>query len=91
MSHHLTNHAWEIELRGLQKLVLLALSHLAVQSTGECTPSVRRLAFMCGVSDSCVRDQLAHLVGAGYIEPLLDFDGKVSAYRVDVLPRGEQA
>jgi DNA-binding MarR family transcriptional regulator len=86
MSHHLTNHAWEIELRGLQKLVLLALSHLAVQSSGTCHPTVRRLAFMCGVSDSCVRDQLDRLDEEGYVERLADPDGKTVGYRVLVLP-----
>jgi len=85
MSHHLTNHAWEIELRGMQKLVLLALSHLATQSTGECTVTVRRLSFMCGMSDSAVRDQLQHLVNAGLVEPILE--DKVTGYRVQVLPK----
>lgn len=68
MSHHLTNLAWDIELRGVPKLVLLALSHLAVQSTGECAPTIRRLAYMCGMSDSGVREQLKRLAGARYIE-----------------------
>jgi hypothetical protein len=86
MSHHLTNHAWEIELRGLRKLVLLALSHLAVQSTGYCNPSIRRLAFMCGVSDSCVRDQIAALEAEFYIQYVTEESGQRVGYRVLVLP-----
>ena len=82
MSHHLTNLTWRIELRGMQKLVLLALSHLAVQSTGEANSTVQRLAFMCGISDSGVREQLKHLADAGYVETVT-VDGK-AIYRVCV-------
>ena len=64
MSHHLTNQAWEVELRSNQKVVFLALAHLSQLSTQESTPTVRRLAFMCGLSDSGVRDQLEQLVTA---------------------------
>jgi DNA-binding MarR family transcriptional regulator len=90
MSHHLTNHTWEIELRGLQKLVLLALSHLAVQSTGGCDPTIRRLVFMCGISDSCVRDQLRSLEELGYVQSVRsEVDGKTVGYRVLVDPKGD--
>lgn len=68
MSHHLSNLTWEIELSGYPKLVMPALSHLAVQSTGECSPTVQRLAYMCGMSDSGVRAQLTALVNAGLVE-----------------------
>ncbi|MFM0243815.1 helix-turn-helix domain-containing protein [Paraburkholderia sediminicola] len=89
MSHHLTNLTWRIELRGMQKLVLLALSHLAVQSTGDANSTVQRLAFMCGISDSGVREQLKHLTKAGYVEDVL-VDGK-SIYRVCVAASGATA
>jgi hypothetical protein len=36
MSHHLSNRAWDVELKCNQKIVLLALAHLGVQSTGQC-------------------------------------------------------
>lgn len=85
MSHHLTNLTWGIELRGMQKLVLLALAHLSVQSTCECTPTVRRLAFMCGVSTSCVRSQLDALKAKGFVDEL-QADG-TTLYRVNVAPR----
>lgn len=87
MSHHLTNHAWEIELRAMQKIVLLALSHLAPVSTRECTPTARRLAFQCGMSESAVREQLDQLEAAGYVERLYG-DGP-TVYRVNVLPQGD--
>lgn len=89
MSHHLTNLAWRIELRGMQKLVLLALSHLAVQSTGDANSTVQRLAFMCGISDSGVREQLKHLTEAGYVETVT-VDGRPS-YRVLVANTGVAA
>jgi len=82
VSHHLTNLAWEIELRGMQKLVLLCLSHLSVQSTRECRVTVARLAFMCGLSSSGARQQLAELVAAGLVVELRD--GRAVHYRVNV-------
>jgi DNA-binding IclR family transcriptional regulator len=82
MSHHLTNLTWRIELRGMQKLVLLALSHLAVQSTGDADSNVKQIVAMCGISSSCVREQLKQLAKAGYVEDVI-IDGKWS-YRVRV-------
>lgn len=75
MSHHLTNQAWEIELRSNQKVVFLALAHLSQLGTQESAPTVRRLAFMCGLSDSGVRDQLTHLEQAGLVERVTTADG----------------
>ena len=89
MSHHLTNLTWDIELRGMPKLVLLALSHLALQSTGECEPTVRRLAFMCGMSDSGVRAQLVELVRLGHVEEKT-IEGR-RVYRVHVARQPEGA
>ncbi|RDU99203.1 helix-turn-helix domain-containing protein [Trinickia dinghuensis] len=80
MSHHLTNQAWEIELRSNQKLVFLALAHLSQQSTKESAPTVRRLAFMCGLSDSGVRDQLEQLVAAARVERVTTPEGP--GYRI---------
>ncbi|MBU9391841.1 helix-turn-helix domain-containing protein [Burkholderia multivorans] len=82
MSFHLTNQAWDVELRSNQKIVLLALAHLAVQSTRVCAPTVRKLAFMCGLSDSGVRDQLKQLTDAGFVESTV-IDGEPH-YRVTV-------
>ncbi|TAM50203.1 MAG: hypothetical protein EPN57_20490 [Paraburkholderia sp.] len=75
MSHHLTNQAWEVELRSNQKIVFLALAHLSQLSTQESTPTVRRLAFMCGLSDSGVRDQLQQLIEARLVERIATADG----------------
>lgn len=80
MSHHLTNQAWEVELRSNQKVVFLALAHLSQLSTQESTPTVRRLAFMCGLSDSGVRDQLEQLVAAGRVQRVATPDGP--GYRI---------
>lgn len=84
MSFHLSNQAWDVELRSNQKIVLLALAHLAKQSTGECAPTVRKLAFMCGLSDSGVRDQLKLLEAADRVESLI-VDGE-PRYRITVGP-----
>jgi predicted transcriptional regulator len=89
MSHHLTNLTWRIELRGMQKLVLLALSHLAVQSTGDAVSTVQQIAFMCGVSSSCVRESLKYLARVGYVETAT-VDGK-PIYRVCVAAPGATA
>lgn len=80
MSFHLSNLAWEIELRGPQKLVLLCLAHLSVQSTRECCVTIARLTVLCGMSDSGVRQQLTALIALGLVEELRD--GRVVHYRV---------
>lgn len=85
MSHHLTNQTWDIELRGPRKIVLLCLAHLAVMSTRECSATVRKIAFMCGMSDSGVRDQLVALAAAGLVDEIRG-DGE-TFYRVNVAPR----
>lgn len=82
MSFHLSNLAWDIELRGPQKLVLLCLAHLSVQSTRECSPTIARIAVMCGISDSSVRDQIRALGALGLIEELRN--GRIVHYRVNV-------
>ncbi|CAB3783160.1 hypothetical protein LMG28688_01591 [Paraburkholderia caffeinitolerans] len=82
MSFHLSNLAWEIELRGPQKLVFLCLSHLSLQSTRECSVTIARLMVLCGMSSSGVRQQLATLVSLGLVEELRD--GRVVHYRVNL-------
>jgi hypothetical protein len=82
MSHHLINQAWEIELRGSTKIVLLALCHLSAVSTCECTATISRLAYICGMSDSGVRQQLATLIELGRVDELRD--GRAVHYRVMV-------
>jgi DNA-binding transcriptional ArsR family regulator len=85
MSYHLSNLAWEIELRGMEKLVLLSLAHLSVQTTRECSVTVSRLAFMCGLSSSGVRQQLAALIARGLVDELRD--GRTTHYRINVAPQ----
>ncbi|TCK44009.1 helix-turn-helix protein [Paraburkholderia sp. BL8N3] len=82
MSHHLVNLAWETDLPHSQKVVLLALSHLAVQSTGMCSPSVRLLSHMCGLSHSGARSNLKLLAAKGLVD-LIPLDGE-NGYRVKV-------
>lgn len=75
MSFHLTNRAWDIELKGNQKIVLLALAHMGVQSTG-----------MCGLSDSCVRAQLKTLAAKRHISLVpSELEGGAHMYRLDRL------
>lgn len=68
MSFHLVNLAWERDLPHSQKILFLALSQLAVQSTGSCSPSVRLLSHMCGLSSSAIRSNLKLLANAGVVE-----------------------
>ncbi|QGZ56724.1 helix-turn-helix domain-containing protein [Paraburkholderia acidiphila] len=88
MSFHLSNLAWDIELRGPQKLVLLCLSHLSVQSTRECSVTIARLCVLCGMSSSGVRQQITSLVALGLVEELRD--GRQTFYRVNVDVRDER-
>lgn len=80
MSHHLVNLAWERDLPHSQKIVLLALSQLAVQSTGSCSPSVRLLSHMCGLSSSAARANLKLLAQAGIVD-IMSLDAG-NGYRV---------
>jgi DNA-binding FadR family transcriptional regulator len=80
MSHHLVNLAWQKDLRAAQKIVLMALADAAVQSTGECYPSVRVLSAKCGLSASAVRTQIKALQAADLVE-VLERDG-TNLYRV---------
>jgi DNA-binding FadR family transcriptional regulator len=80
MSIHLVNLAWQKDLRAAQKIVLMALADAAVQSTGECFPSVRVLSAKCGLSASAVRTQIKALEAAGLVE-IVARDG-TNLYRV---------
>ncbi|MFP4895608.1 helix-turn-helix domain-containing protein [Paraburkholderia sp. EG304] len=80
MSFHLVNLAWRKDLTHSPKIVLLALADFAVQSTGECFPSVRVLSAKCGLSASAVRAQIKALNKAGLVDIEKQADGIV--YRV---------
>lgn len=82
MSHHLVNLAWKEDLPHTRKIVLLALAHHAVQSTGECFPSVRVLAAECGLSQSAVRSHIAKLENVGLVERPPTLPGGATIYRV---------
>ncbi|VVE82650.1 helix-turn-helix domain-containing protein [Pandoraea sputorum] len=83
MSAHRVNQAWGVELRHTEKIVLLALSHHAVLSTGESSPKVSRLARDCGMSESAVRESIKALEAAGHVESTPVRRG-VTNYRVKV-------
>jgi len=83
MSSHRVNQAWGVELRHTEKIVLLALSHHAVMSTGESSPKVSRLARDCGMSESAVRESIKALETAGHIATAPIRRG-VTVYRVKV-------
>jgi len=83
MSSHRVNQAWSIELRHTEKIVLLALSHHAVMSTGESTPKISRLARDCGMSESAVRDSIKSLEAAGHIV-VMPIRRGVTQFRVKV-------
>ena len=87
MSSHRVNQAWSVDLRHTEKIVLLALSHHAVMSTGESSPKISRLARDCGMSESAVRDSIKALEAAGYIATVPIRRG-VTQFRVNV--GGEQ-
>ncbi|OJA66563.1 hypothetical protein BGV71_14255 [Burkholderia ubonensis] len=80
MSIHLLNVAWQKDLPYAPKIVLLALADFAVQSTGECWPSVRVLSAKCGLSASSIRAQIKTLQSAGLVD-VEERDG-TSLYRV---------
>ncbi|BDD90888.1 hypothetical protein PanNE5_03280 [Pandoraea sp. NE5] len=87
MSSHRVNQAWSVDLRHTEKIVLLALSHHAVMSTGESSPKISRLARDCGMSESAVRDSIKALEAAGHIATVPIRRG-VTQFRVNV--GGEQ-
>lgn len=68
MSHHLVNGVMDVSLPGIPKWVFCVVAHRAALSTGEVLISTTELASICGLSPSCVRDQLKRLVRAGLID-----------------------
>jgi DNA-binding MarR family transcriptional regulator len=80
VSIHLVNLAWQKDLRAAQKIVLMALADAAVQSTGECYPSVRVLSAKCGLSASAVRTQIKALIASGLVELVIQHGKEI--YRV---------
>ena len=66
MSRQATDWAWLTKLRGLEKLVLLALAHRA-NAEGVCWPSVGRIADDCGLSVRTVAGALNALVSGGLV------------------------
>ena len=91
MSHHLTNLAWDIELRGQPKLVLLALAKRGRQSDAHTAATIPRLVIMCGISDSSVRAQLKALIKRGYVTELPNQGDGERHFRLDVLLPAEAA
>lgn len=85
MSYHLVNLAWEVDMPHTRKIVLLALAHFAMQSTGECYPSTRMLAARCGLSQSAVRTSLIHLENNGFVEKPPMPEGAPIVYRVNLV------
>lgn len=70
MSLHHENFAWEVELPSVLKIVLLAIARAAHLTNRECSPSVRHLAFKCGLSESAVRSAIDELEQLGLIETI---------------------
>ena len=68
VGHDLNNAIWELEgLSGIQKAVALAIAHHKNQNTGQCNPSIERLAKVSGFSDSTIKRALVVLKARGII------------------------
>lgn len=81
MSIHHENLAWEIDLPALRKVVLLCLARFAHLTTRECRPSIRVIAFRCGMSESAARSCIDDLVEQRLIEKM-KVPGKGTVYRI---------
>jgi len=62
--------AWQSDLSGPLKLILLALAHCHNGKTGQCNPRVETIAGMVGRSERSVQYVLKDLQAAGYIRPI---------------------
>ena len=82
MSHHIVNLAVLEQLPATRKIVLLILSHAAMQTTGRTDFETKELAVACGLSPSSVREQTKALASSGHIEILHKNPDKSIAYRV---------
>lgn len=67
LSIHHENMAWEHDLPGLKKLVLLAVSRNANLSSLEGRISAQKLALQCGISESAARKFTDELERDGFI------------------------
>ncbi|PXW28236.1 hypothetical protein [Paraburkholderia caballeronis] len=72
--------AWEFELPGLKKLVLLAVARMAGRPSLEALVHVPRLALQCGISESAARKYLGALEADGYFTA--SKDGRVLRIRL---------
>jgi response regulator of citrate/malate metabolism len=67
VSHHVLNGTMDVRLPGTAKWVLCVVAHCAVQSTRTAEITAAELARICGLSRSCVREQLTSLTDGGWI------------------------
>ena len=88
--------AWakEQQVPALEKWVLVALADRHNIDTGQCFPSIDRIAYDCGMSASCVKEKLRALEQRGLVTRIARRNGPVSmsnSYQLhfDVLIAGE--
>ena len=67
MSNKAQAWAWQVEIGGVAKLVLVALADHA-DDKGICWPGARGLASKCGVTERTIRANLKQLAEQGLIE-----------------------
>ena len=68
MSWRATAWAYDLELPGLTKMVLLTLAEHHNAETGQCNPKVKRIAYKAGMSERSAERHLAELVKLGLIQ-----------------------
>lgn len=83
MSLYHENFAWQIELAALKKIVLLYVARAAGLQSRECNPTVQRISFECGMSESAVRTFLKELETDGLLSRM-KVPGKGTVYRVNL-------
>jgi Helix-turn-helix domain len=69
MSIKLSSLVWELNLPSSKKFVLLAFADHS-NDDGVCFPSVRRVAWKCGISERSVQRMIAEFKARGLIKPL---------------------
>ncbi len=85
MSIKLMTQVWDLELRHVEKLVLLSLADQA-NDTGLCWPSIATIAYRCGLSERGLRNVLDALAEAGQIRRE-QRAGRSTHYHVTPAPR----
>jgi hypothetical protein len=75
--------AWQKEMPGLKKLVLVFMARGCNQKTREWDPTVQRISFECGMSESAVRTFLKELETDGLLSRM-KVPGKGAVYRVNL-------